>query len=135
MRRLRFRVKMLGNREGMMRCRALWLIGCLGIAAADAQEQATGMVSGNDLLAFCRNPPGGSVCTGYVMGVADALGVNRALMPPEGVAGWRACVPLQVTPGQVRDIVVADLERNPVTRHFGAAALTAKALADAFPCR
>ena len=86
---------------------------------------------GNNLLTDCRNKTSGfdvGVCKGYIIAIADVLNNNT-------VSGHRACLPENVTKGQVIDIVVPWLEAHPQHRHFTANSLVALALSEAFPCR
>ena len=95
-----------------------------------AQDQVNrAFFNGNDLLDRCT--AGGykaAVCEGYVMAIADAISAG------DSVLGERACIDMQVTGKEVRDVVVAALQHNPATRHLSARSLAALAIADAFPC-
>ena len=61
--------------------------------------------------------------------MADALEYGA---PP---AGMSFCIPLRVNQGQLRDITVAWLDKNPQYRHFQAHLLVTKALHETFPCK
>jgi Rap1a immunity proteins len=95
-----------------------------------AQDQSARLfLNGNDLLARCTSAGyDAGVCEGYVMAIADAMSGGNSVL------GARACIGLQVTGAQVRDVVVAALRRNPPTRHLSARSLAANAIEDAFPC-
>jgi hypothetical protein len=90
---------------------------------------AAAFQSGDDLLKLCSasRSADGLICLGYVVGIADALSTNTA-------AGWRACIPMAATQGQVRDDVWSWLRNNPALRHADAASVTARALGEIFPC-
>ena len=59
---------------------------------------------------------------GYITGVHDAL------------EGTNHCSPVNVTAGQVRDVVRRHLDQNPEFRNFDADILARVALAKAWPC-
>jgi hypothetical protein len=85
---------------------------------------------GNELLDYCTREEGtfgSGVCSGYISGVASVLASS-------GVNGFRACIPDNVTNGQIRRVIVDRLERNPALLHYGASGLVAEALEIAFPC-
>jgi Rap1a immunity proteins len=84
-------------------------------------------VGGNDLFKFCSANPD-LTCLAYTVAIADALSA------PNVINGYRACIPLSVTNGQVRDVVLLYMKQHPEKRHYGAAGLVAGALAEAFPC-
>ena len=86
--------------------------------------------SGNTLLDRCNDNENVSwgACLGYITAVSDVLNGGDV------IAGWKACNPKNVTPGQARDIVVRWLEENPKERHYSANSLVAIALSEAFPC-
>lgn len=102
------------------------------VAGISGEAGADGFINGNMLLQYCREPRGTfgfGACSGYVTAIADALARDP-------VGGYRACMPPDsVTAGQVRDIAVQWLQRNPQLRHYSAEGLVAKALSEAFPCR
>lgn len=83
--------------------------------------------SGNELLQDCTRQVQ-SLCLGYIEAVSDALSGNS-------VNGYEACIPLEVTVGQLQDIVVQYLRQDPRDRHLGAIGLVAHAISNAFPCR
>src|SRR3954470_21005347 len=86
--------------------------------------------TGSELLTACEETgtylSGG--CYGYIMGVADSLGIDE-------IAGYSACVPVSSVNGrQLRDIAINWLRSNPQTQDFPAAELVAQAISKAFPC-
>jgi hypothetical protein len=95
-----------------------------------AQDQSARLfLNGNDLFARCTSAGyDAGVCEGYVTAIADAMSGGNSVL------GARACIDLQVTGAQVRDVAVAALRRNPPTRHLSARSLAAYAIEDAFPC-
>jgi hypothetical protein len=82
------------------------------------------------LLEWCHQRS--DACLGYIAGVSDTIDAVQS--QGETVVGWRSCSPKQVTGIQVKDVVVRFLTGHPEVRHLTAASLTARALAEAFPC-
>ncbi|WP_424140547.1 Rap1a/Tai family immunity protein [Roseomonas chloroacetimidivorans] len=62
-------------------------------------------------------------------------GIADALMAGSVILGEWACIPDEVTVGQVRAGIRRHPENNPQSRHVTAARITAIALSQAFPCR
>jgi hypothetical protein len=102
-------------------------LACLPAAA----QQPTTFLSGNDLWSHCSGKSvfDAGLCTGYVAGIADALGAGSAIF-----GNW-ACLPEGVNGEQAQDVVMRYLEQHPETRYYSAAILVAEALAQAFPCK
>lgn len=98
----------------------------IGIAA----PTSAAFVDGNKLLATCESEHHSDFgdCIGYITGVADVLQKTE-------INGFTACLPSNVTRGQIRDVVVRDLRSNPANRHYIATGLVAEALYKAFPCK
>jgi hypothetical protein len=101
----------------------------LACPPASAQEART-FYTGNNLLSLCTSNGvlETGVCRGFVGGIADAMALDPIL-------GNRACIPVPVTLGQARDVVIRFLEQHPEARHYSAASIVALALAAAFPCK
>ncbi len=93
---------------------------------------AAGFQSGNSLLARCtsKNANNRGFCYGYIAGITDVLAGGR-----NNINGYRACFSRGQTVGQMRDIVVLWLQKNPAQRHYSAGGLVALALEKAFPCK
>ena len=85
-------------------------------------------LTGDDLFDWCRASSHDG-CWGYVSGIVDAM----SIVAGAGL-GRRACIPDSVRISRVADIVTRFLLDHPEQRHFGAAGLVVRALADAFPC-
>jgi hypothetical protein len=97
------------------------IIACLLIVPSIASGQFT---SGNDLLSDMNGVNvNKSMALGYVIGVVDAL--NKIVI----------CPPLNVTAGQVSDIIKKHLEDNPDIRHYSADSIIANKLASVWPCK
>lgn len=108
------------------------LLGVALLVALTASPLARAdFVTGNRLHQWCSNQTDDNfgLCSGYVMGIADALARGAVIQ------GERACFPGSATVGQARDIVKRHLESYPELRHAVAAQIVAYALSEAFPCR
>ena len=109
----------------------------MALMPSSARSKTSAYNTGNTLLSMCEGQPpfdvlGEPYCTGYVVGIADALSIEEGV---SSVWGWKACIPDSVSRRQLRDVVVKYLQNNPETRDETAASLTAAALAMAFPCQ
>ncbi|MBD9444886.1 Rap1a/Tai family immunity protein [Rhizobium sp. RHZ01] len=84
--------------------------------------------NGNALLADCSSKASTlkAFCIGYIEGVIDGLEVTG------NITGAGQCLRYEVTGGQLMDVVVKSLRKNPETRHNAAAALVVFAVANAF---
>ncbi len=92
-------------------------------------------VNGQVLYGWCYAPYAkvfgegvNPVCAGYVSAIADVFSGNNA------VNGRRACIPPDTTIHRLREVVVSYLKARPEEDSKPAADLSARALADAFPC-
>jgi hypothetical protein len=103
------------------------LVACALFAMASAAR--ADFDTGHRLLEKCQSPQldQTSYCLGYVAAVSDAVRSNY-------LGDWTACIPHEATLGQVRDIAVGFLERQPATRDLAAWSLISRALAEAWPC-
>lgn len=102
--------------------RPLWLaipivLALIGSAMAD---------NGNDLLDRCSSKAefNQSYCIGYVLGVTEQMLVRHVPL----------CLPPNAEARQLGESVVLFLQDHPKLRAINAAALTAFALADEYPC-
>lgn len=110
----------------------VWLVIALSFmagAARAAEGNALRWFDGNLLWGFCKSDPPSLICSGYVIGVADAMVHGQ-----EGVGGWHACYRANQTPGQLTDVVKLWLQNHPEKRDYEGSGLVAEALAQAFPC-
>jgi hypothetical protein len=97
-------------------------LGSTGIAHA-------GFVSGNQLYYSCKSNVMVELadCIGFVSAVADFLEMS-------GLYGKKACIPMTVTRGQLKDIVVHWSDKDPKLRALPGETIAAAAITDAFPC-
>lgn len=111
------------------------VVAALWSGQAAAQADIRHFVDGNKLLSDCTSTVqhSQSYCLGYIVGIADALA--EASSNGGSFRGFRSCSPGNRTQGQLLDVVVQWLQRNPQLRHYMASGLVAKALSDAFPCK
>jgi hypothetical protein len=90
-------------------------------------------LTGNMLFDNCKDWPRGGTgdamsvfadgtCVGYIWGVASAL------------SGSSFCIPTEVQPNQLTDVVKGWLDGYPEVRHHTASSLVAAALKEKFPC-
>ncbi|MFG6572302.1 Rap1a/Tai family immunity protein [Sulfitobacter sp. 1A13353] len=102
----------------------------LTMMAAPATAQS--FMTGNKLLDNCDsiNP---SYCGGYIVGVFDAA--LPVIEEGNTVYGFTFCAPQEVLAGQIRDVVVQWLQRNPSKRHYAAPSLVMVSLSEAYPCQ
>ena len=93
------------------------------------QPGSSQFYSGNDILRFCTasNAVDQAVCGGYIVGVSDG---SVLLTGPTII-----CIPAGVTVKQLKDIVIAYLQRVPELRHLAAGGSVGTALFQAFPCK
>jgi hypothetical protein len=90
---------------------------------------ATEWQTGNTLMRNCQSsqPAPYGVCLGYIEGIAGVLGLNP-------VNEFQACIPTGVEAGQLQEVVVRFIARDPTTRHMAATGIVAAAFAAAWPC-
>ncbi len=117
-----------------------WLMAAvvvLTLAGEARGEWTTGWTSGNDLHGWCssgKDVDGSweqAVCAGYIIAVADEM-VNAGT-PTMNSRGWIACIPVNVSREQIRDIAARHIDQHPEYRHLLAHWLVERALAEAFP--
>jgi hypothetical protein len=118
-----------GARLAAAGCAAALALACLPASAQDLTGRA--FYSGNDMWSLCASNDAfeAGLCRGFVVGVADVMGLRTAIL-----GSGTACIPLPVNAGQATDVAKRFLEQHPESRHQAAAGLVAAALALAFPC-
>jgi len=102
---------------------------------ASAQTALPNLEFGNGYLEMCGAPaaePLDTFCIYYVIG---ALHYDRFLADAKVATPIRYCAPPNATYRQIKDILVAYLNRNPAERDRHTAGLLMLALNRAFPCR
>ena len=107
------------------------------LAAAFAVSSSPALanyLTGKDLYADCSKPQGSfsqGFCSGYISGVVDAIEyyqINKG-------AEKNVCIPMEVSIGQVKEIVVRYLAQHPDQRANTASSLVWDAVRNAFPCK
>lgn len=101
----------------------------LTASPASAREQATD--DGNDLLDICTKDDyfNQGYCLGYIRALSS--GVDMVL----ATSNQRICYRDNITMGQIRDVVIAYIRRNPAKRNENAMVLVSWASAEAWPCK
>jgi hypothetical protein len=103
--------------------------GILSIMLPSASH--AGFIDGNGLLDSCTkvdNEFSEFYCAGFITGVASVLATDNK------VSGFTACIPGNVSVGQIVRVSVDYLEKNPALLHYEASGLVAEGLEKAFPC-
>ena len=115
----------------------VFVVGTLLTLAIPPVPVSAAFVDGNALLKSCETKEGSatyyqesSFCTAYVMGVSDTIDFYQGSDEVEKFI----CLPSGVTSGQLRDVVIQFLKKNPAERHKGAQSLAFVAMLLAFPC-
>lgn len=101
------------------------VIPALLIATMAAGPASAAFITGNQLMEHCRNQ-NRSFLLGYAMGSADHL---QFFMPE------KVCIPVQVTGGQLVDILCKYVDEHPGMRHLTGEYLAFASLNEAFPCK
>lgn len=97
-------------------------------------------VTGNEALELCQTRQG-AACSFYYHGIIDGLlaGASFTSLDITGngdsTTALGVCAPSAVTSGQMIDVAIEYLRRNPAERHEGAGLLTIDAWREAFPCQ
>ena len=92
-------------------------------------------LNGNELYSRCNSTQStvnSTFCVGYISGVFDGIRGDAIIAGRDD--GLR-CVPVEVNIGQMRDIVVEFLRKNPGIRHLPADILIKDSLLATFTCR
>lgn len=126
------------------------MIVALAMAAFPATTRAQADVSGNYWLNKCESPNNfdAGLCLGFVVGVhtgytsGSIMTWLSAVNQIQGASNltyektvFRYCHPDNMTNGQLRDIFINYLKKNPEIRHKPADGLLIDAMILAFPCR
>jgi hypothetical protein len=111
--------------------RAMLIAAALSSLAVAGDFAAGDFVDGNKLFEECQSGDDpdserwvkGSLCLGYIVGVADALDGSSFCLAPNGVRAK-----------QVVDVVNLYVRDHPEQRHHDASSLVTIALKEKFPC-
>jgi len=108
----------------------LMIIGAL-LAATPAEAQNRVLDNGNEILSMCDDDSNfmAGLCLGYIRGISTATDAFLA------TDNQFICYPDNVSMGQLRDVVVSYIKRNPSLRHETATLLYMKATTEAWPCK
>jgi hypothetical protein len=95
-------------------------------------------MSGRELRDACEYDPDGDleeakkamICVHYIAGVADTLGFFQG----NGSIPKGACIPEETSIGELQDIALDYLKRNPKELEYIASSLVLYAWVEAFPC-
>jgi len=98
--------------------------GLLWPVSVFSQPTGPAFLNGNDLYEKCRQAGDHAYCMAYIMGAVDAFTYDGTLCPS-----------LDVTEGQVQDMVMNLLRADPQTRRYSASNIVKAALERAFPCK
>ena len=107
----------------------LIIIGAL-LAATPAEARVV-TNDGNELLEVCTQTDYFSqgYCLGYIRALSDGMDMILAM------DNKQVCYGGNVTIGQIRDVVIDYVKRNPAKRNQNAMVLVSWALAEAWPCQ
>ncbi|GLS44359.1 Rap1a/Tai family immunity protein [Methylobacterium brachythecii] len=97
-------------------------------SSSRAPAQGTVFFTGNEVHDGCVKEP--DAVTPYVIGVIDGLGAAAAA----GKFTSTACIPAEITGGQLGETVCRYLLANPGERHKPGGGLVNTALSAAYPC-
>jgi hypothetical protein len=100
----------------------------LAAGAAKAAEPRDNLATGRDLLAACTSAKAldYGMCVGYINGVIDGFLVTDRTS---------ICMPVGVTRGQLRDVVLAGITRSPKESEQEPYVAALLAVSRAFPCQ
>jgi hypothetical protein len=106
------------------------IIASLLLSSTPAYAREFAVDDGNDLYATCNKSD--SYSEGYCLGYIRALSTGVDIIMAE--KKQKVCYGENVTIGQIRDVVVDYIRRNPAKRNESAIVLVAYASAEAWPC-
>lgn len=109
----------------------IMIAAALAMAPAPAGAAEPAEDNGNRLLSNCSDD--GYFMEGFCLGYIRALTISADLIMANG--NNAVCIPDGVQAGQVRDMIVAYIRRNPSSRHEHALVLVSWALREAWPCK
>src|SRR5262245_8169732 len=115
-------------KKGMFPMRAVSALLFATLMWGQVTPVLAGFIEGNELHDYCQQAVTSQICTGYIVGIADALADGAT------INGFRACFRSKMLVKQVEDVVKQWLQNHPQDRDYAAAGLVADALQGAFPC-
>lgn len=94
-------------------------------------DTSLGVAKGADIINRCQesSPESGSFCFAYIAGVFDSVRAYEAWLNMR-----EFCVPPDVAQSDIRDAVVAYIEKNPNDRLGQGASVVVRALKQRYPC-
>lgn len=103
----------------------------VALAPTVSFARETAVDDGNDLLDVCTKGDyfSDGYCLGYIRGLSN--GVDMVLYTNK----QQICYRQGITLGQIRDVVIAYIRRNPAKRNENAMVLVSWASAEAWPCK
>ena len=107
-------------------------LGTPNTTAALGTPHTVRVTDGESLLSICKSydPEHTGVCDGYIQGVISGTQLTNFLKRQP----FSLCFPSGVRDQQLRDLVIRDLDRHPISRWLNAALLVINSLETAFPC-
>lgn len=105
------------------------LLGAITVAHAD-------FINGKQLQLYClsQNPNDDAICIVYVTGAVDAFTTMDLIARKTENTPARYCIPDDVGPDQLRQVVVNWLDRPETNLDFAATLLVLGAIDDAYSC-
>ena len=111
--------------------RVVMLLAAACLLSIPGHAAAPPWYTGNDWLEYCNDGSAGQIlCISYARGVADTIELWRRLAPNTAVA----CIPPEVTTGQLKEIGQQFMTAHAKDRHYPAVQLLTGAFMQAWPC-
>ena len=106
-----------------------------GLMATVMPAQAD-FINGKQLQLYClsQNPNDDAICIVYVTGAVDAFTTMDIIAQKTENTAARYCIPDDVGPDQLREVVVNWLDRPETNLDFAATLLVLGAIDDAYAC-
>ena len=102
----------------------------------DVGPASTDALNGQELRAYCasQNPQDDAICIVYITGAVDAFTTIDLMGQKTSGTAPRFCVPDDVGPDQLKQVMLAWLERPETNLSFAATLLVWGAVSDAYGC-
>ena len=105
-------------------------IAAVALLALPVASQAEGFNnSGNELKSTCENPDLAARCIGLIQGAWNGTDMTLAMVDKS------MCVPPDVTLGQMKDLVLAYINKHPESRTDNSIVLTMSAVLEVWSCK